>query len=71
MIDIDQVIKEVSVKTGADRSTVDSVCKHVFQSIIYTMKDETDTKDILLNNLFKFKLKNRYKLNKQQKYSSK
>ena len=35
------------------------------------MKDETDTKDILFNRLFKFKLKRRYKEDKQKPYSSK
>ena len=35
------------------------------------MKDETDTHDILFNKLFKFKLKSRYKENKQRGYSSK
>lgn len=35
------------------------------------MQDETDTHDILINKLFKFKLKSRYKINKQTKYCSK
>ena len=32
------------------------------------MKDPTNTNDILLNQLFKFKLKTRYKNNKTLKY---
>lgn len=33
------------------------------------MKDDTDTRDILFNKLFKFKLKKRFKENKTQKYT--
>jgi len=35
------------------------------------MKDPDDTKEILFNQLFKFKLKRRFKENKTQKYTSK
>lgn len=34
------------------------------------MKDEDDTRDILINKLFRFKLKKRYKENKQLEYIS-
>lgn len=71
MIDIEKVIKEVSESTGIDKDTVSTVCKHVFVETQNIMKDDTDTLDILFNGLFKFKLKRRYKENKQLKYSSK
>jgi len=71
VIDIDQVIKEVSLKTGIDKDLVSVICKHVFQYTVDTMKDEDNTKDILFNRLFKFKLKRRYKENKKLKYTSK
>lgn len=35
------------------------------------MKDPEDTRDILFNKLFKFKLKSRFKENKNLKYNSK
>lgn len=35
------------------------------------MQDENDVRDILFNNLFKFKLKTRYKNNKHLNYISK
>ena len=35
------------------------------------MKDSEDIRDILINKLFKFKLKTRYKNNKQLKYTAK
>lgn len=34
------------------------------------MKDLDDTRDILINRLFKFKLKTRYKENKHLKYKA-
>ena len=33
------------------------------------MKDDDDTKDILINKLARFKLKNRFKENKEKDYS--
>lgn len=71
MIDIEQIIKEVSKNTNLDKEIVAVVCKHVFQQTVEMMKDDTDTKDIMFNQLFKFKLKRRYKENKQNQYSSK
>lgn len=71
MIDIEKVIKEVSKATKIDEDTVSAVCKHVFVETQNIMKDDTNTMDILFNSLFKFKLKRRFKENKQLKYSSK
>lgn len=71
MIDIDDVIKEVSKNTGVDKELVAAICKHPFNYTVQIMKDAGDTRDILFNQLFKFKLKRRFKENKTQKYSSK
>lgn len=71
MIDIDQVIKEVSKTTGIDINVVDVVCKHVFKFTIEVMKDPQDCHDILFRRLFRFKLKNRFKTNKTKDYSPK
>lgn len=67
MIDINNVIKEVSNKLNIDEQIVDIVCKHPFKQTVDLMKGD-DTKDILFNTLFKFKLKTRFKNNKKQKY---
>ncbi len=67
MIDINNVIKEVSNKLNIDEQIVDVVCKHPFKQTVDLMKSD-DTKDILFNTLFKFKLKTRFKNNKKQKY---
>lgn len=71
MIDIDQVIKEVSVRTNIDKEIVATICKHPFVCTVNTMKDDDNIQDILFNKLFKFKLKRRYKENKTNPYSSK
>lgn len=71
MIDIEQVIKEVSKRTGVDKEIVAEICKHPFKYTETVMKDDDDTRDILFNKLFKFKLKRRFKENKTRKYSSK
>ena len=71
MISIDDVIKDVSKRLNLDRDLVAKVCKHPYQCTVNLMKDEEDSRDILFNQLFKFKLKRRYKENKNANYSSK
>ena len=71
MIDIEKVIKDVSKNLNINRELVSIVCKHAFQSVVDAMKDTEDTRDILFNQGFKFKLKRRYKENKTKQYSSK
>jgi hypothetical protein len=71
VIDIEHVIKEVSKNTGEDIDTVATVCKHVFLQLVNIMKDDDDTRDILLNHFLKFKLKRRYKENKSREYKIK
>lgn len=71
MIDLDKVIKKVSKQLNLDRELVAIVCKHPYKCLIETMRDEEDTRDILFNKLFKFKLKNRYRDDKTKEYSSK
>lgn len=70
MIDIDSISREISKETGYDFDVVKKVCQHVFKQTEQIMKSE-DTSDILFNKLFKFKLKRRYKDNKQKKYTTK
>ena len=70
MITLDDVIKQVSKNLDIDREIVNTVCKHVFQETVEIMKSD-DTSDILFNGAFKFKLKRRYKEDKQKQYSSK
>lgn len=69
MIDIEQVIKEVSSRTGVDKEIVEKVCKHVFDYTVNVMKDDENVQSILFNKLFKFELKRRFKENKTRKYT--
>lgn len=71
MIDLEQVIKQVAKNLNVDKEIVGAVCKHAFKETVEVMKSEEDRRDILFNQLFKFKLKRRYKENKTYKYSSK
>lgn len=68
MTNINDVIKEVAKNLNLDRDVVNAICKHVFQETVNTMKSG-DTSNILFNGLFKFKLKRRYKEDKQRQYS--
>ena len=70
MITLEDVIKQVSKNLDVDREVVNTVCKHVFEQTVEIMKSD-DTSDILFNEAFKFKLKIRYKEDKQKQYSSK
>ena len=69
MIDIEQVIKEVSSRTGIDKEIVEKICKHVFDYTVNVMKDDENVQSILFNKLFKFELKRRFKENKTRKYT--
>lgn len=65
---IDKVCKQVSKELGEDPDVVHQIIKFQFEQIVEKMKDIDFTNDILINNLFKFKLKTRYKNNKSLKY---
>lgn len=71
MITIDNIIKRITKESGINAETVDKVCKHVFKYSVNIMKDEHNVDDILFNELFKFKLKSRYKKEKSLNYISK
>lgn len=71
MIDIEDVIKEVSKRTKIDKELVAVICKHPFLQTVELMKNDTNTQDILFNQLFKFKLKRRYKEDKSKPYTTK
>lgn len=71
MIDIEDIIKEVAKRTQVDKEVVSTICKHPFLQTVGIMKDDNNIQDILFNQLFKFKLKRRYKENKTNKYTTK
>lgn len=71
MINVEDVVKEVSIRTGIDVEVVDKICKHVFKFTVDVMKDPNDYHDILFRRLFRFKLKNRFSTDKTKNYSPK
>ena len=70
-MDIEKICKEISKEQNIDQELVRKMVYFQFQFVREVMQDPVDTHDILLNKLFKFKLKRRFKENKQQKLTSK
>ena len=68
---MDEIIKQISENTKIDQQIVENIIKSHFIYVRQIMQDENDVRDILFNNLFKFKLKTRYKNNKHLNYISK
>ena len=67
---IDKACKQLAKDLNEDVDTVHNIVIFQFRQIVEKMKDPDNTEDILLNKLFKFKLKTRYKNNKSLKYCS-
>lgn len=69
MTDVDGICRQISKTLNEDFSFVKNVVTSQFLFITNVMKDEDDTKDILINKLVRFKLKDRFKKNKERDYS--
>lgn len=69
MMNIDKVCRQIAKDLNEDPNVVKQIAMHQFQFVIDVMKDEDDTRDVLINKLFRFKLKKRFKDNKQSNYS--
>ena len=69
MMNIDKVCRQIAKDLNEDPNVVKQIIMHQFQFVVYVMKDEDDTRDVLINKLFRFKLKKRFKDNKQSNYS--
>ena len=69
MTDVDVICRQISKTLNEDFSFVKNVVTSQFLFITNVMKDEDDTKDILINKLVRFKLKDRFKKNKERDYS--
>ena len=63
--------KIVAKELNEDPELVADIVQHQFKFIKEVMQDQEDTHDILINKLFRFKLKSRFKEDKQSKYSPK
>ena len=69
MMNIDKVCRQIAKDLNEDPNVVKQIIMHQFQFVVDVMKDEDDTRDVLINQLFRFKLKKRFKDNKQSNYS--
>lgn len=68
MTDVDEICRQVSKTLNEEFSFVKNIVASQFLFITNVMKDKDDTKDILINKLARFKLKNRFKENKEKDY---
>lgn len=69
MMNIDKVCRQIAKDLNEDPNVVKQIVMHQFQFVVDVIKDEDDTRDVLINKLFRFKLKKRFKDNKQSNYS--
>lgn len=69
MMNIDKVCRQIAKDLNEDPNVVKQIAMYQFQFVMDVMKDEDDTRDVLINKLFRFKLKKRFKNNKQSNYS--
>ena len=69
MMNIDKVCRQIAKDLNEDPNVVKQIVMHQFQFVVDVMKDEDDARDVLINKLFRFKLKKRFKDNKQSNYS--
>lgn len=69
MMNIDKVCRQIAKDLNEDPNVVKQIIMHQFQFVVDVMKDKDDTRDVLINKLFRFKLKKRFKDNKQSNYS--
>ena len=65
-MNIDKVCKQIGQKLNEDQELVKQIVMHQFQFVVDVMKDPDDTRDVLLNKLFRFNLNNRFKDNKNK-----
>lgn len=68
-MNINTVCNEISKKLNLQFDIVKQIVMFEFKYTVDLMKDENDTRDILFNEAFKFKLKSRFKDNKSKNYS--
>ena len=68
-MNIDQVCRLIAKELNEDPNDVKQIVMHQFQFVVDVMKDKDDVTDVLINKLFRFTLKKRFKENKQANYS--
>lgn len=69
-MDLNKACRRIAKENQIDLDLVKKIVIYEFKYTKDIMQSD-NTEDILFNKLFKFKLKTRYKENKNQKYTSK
>lgn len=69
-MDLNKACRRIAKENQIDLDLVKKIVMYEFKYTKNIMQSD-NTEDILFNKLFKFKLKTRYKENKNQKYTSK
>lgn len=69
-MDLNKACRRIAKENQIDLDLVKKIVMYEFKYTKDIMQSD-NTEDILFNKLFKFKLKTRYKENKNQKYTSK
>lgn len=70
MTQFKKLCNKTALQLQEDGDLVYKIARFQFEQIAKSIKDLNDTRDILINKLFKFKLKTRYKNNKSLKYTA-
>lgn len=70
MNNLNKLCNKTAKDLNEDLQVVKKIIMFQFKQILERMKDLDDTRDILINRLFKFKLKTRYKNNKHLEYKA-
>lgn len=60
-MNLSDVCKKAAKNLNEDKDLVYEMAKFQFDFVAQVMKDKTDFHDVLINNTFRFKLKNRFK----------
>lgn len=68
-MDIDKVCKRIAKEINTSPELVKEIVMHQFKFVVNVMTDEDDVTDVLINKLFRFSLKKRFKEDKQRNYS--
>ena len=61
MTNIEKIYRKLSKKYNIDYDEIKRICSYEFKFIYSRIKDDNDTKAILINKLLKFKCKTRFK----------
>ena len=69
-MDLNKACRRIAKENQIDLDLVKKIVMYEFKYTKDIMQSD-NTEDILFNKLFKFKIKTRYKENKNQKYTSK